>query len=459
MNLLTSGMIGLFMTAGIWLGALGITRIKGIGSGLRGLSRGLGSEHAVLVLLLLASRSSTIRAGAADTLNNPFTIETVARGVFTLIALMIVTPRFVPIARLSLAVRRHLWGVLLLAVYWATAALSITYSAAWLVSAGKVFEIGVAFMLLWVLANRPDAEDAIKRTIGLLLFLEATLILVAVVGFFVLPSTFSETLSRPGFFFRGTMSAPFGGPNGFSAMGAILAAFGLGKYLSIPRGRPRSAWLYLIGLGVAATALSSGRQGIIILVTTAAILLFLHRRELFILLLGPGTAAFVYLYWDQIWGIVSRDQVAGSLDTLTGRTTIWAAAVAAWVKEPITGYGYGAGSRFVALASIGKDELTHAHNGFLETLLGVGLLGFIPFIAAVIRMLIWSTWRLLRRIEPAYAILPVALTMQNMVGLGFGSWLNNHLLMFGFVVALSDVQGLRPAGGRRARRRSLQRAR
>jgi len=47
-------------------------------------------------------------------------------------------------------------------------------------------------------------------------------------------------------------------------------------------------------------------------------------------------------------------------------------------------------------------------------------------------------------VDAPYAILVVPLILQNAIGMGFGAWLNTHLLLFALVVALSDAQGLRP---------------
>lgn len=73
-------------------------------------------------------------------------------------------------------------------------------------------------------------------------------------------------------------------------------------------------------------------------------------------------------------------EALGKDATLTGRVPLWAEVDAEIVKHPVLGYGYGA---FWADASpahweiwerIGWDA-PHAHNGFRETLLGLGLVG------------------------------------------------------------------------------------
>ncbi len=452
-------MIGLVTTGAIWVVAILATRSGPWGRPIRRLSKGLGREHTVLMLLLLAHHARAVRVGAEDSLANPFVLETITRGVFALAALALLVPMFLPQARLAYVIRGKRWGMLGLGFYFVVAALSVLWSASPLNTAGKVLEIAVAFGLVWVLVMRPDAVAALKSTLKFVLFLEASLIIVAIAGFLLVPSVFSEELSRRGFFFRGTMAAPFGGPNGFSAVGAMLAAYSAAHLFETPAGRPRSHWVGLFLIGSLATVLSSGRQGVMIWMVGMAVVLLVFRRELFLLFVAPAAAALIFLNWDFLWGIVSRDQVAGSLSTLTGRTVLWEAGWDALWRQPLTGYGFGAGSRFVALRAIGKDYLTHIHNGFLEALLGVGIIGFIPFIYTVFRTLGWSVRHLVRRIDVPYAILVIPLVMQNVFGLGFGAWFNPNLLLFALLVGLADAMGVRPAPAPGKRLRPVSHAR
>jgi O-antigen ligase len=170
----------------------------------------------------------------------------------------------------------------------------------------------------------------------------------------------------------------------------------------------------------------------------------MFRRKVFLLLIAPATALFTLINWETLWSIVSRDQVSGSLVTLTGRTNLWAAGIEAWQSQPLTGYGFGVGGRFVALRSIDLDFVTHLHNGFIEALVGVGLLGFIPLIFVVLRTLVWSARHLRRRLDVPFAILILPLVLQNFVGLGFGAWFNTNLMLFALIVALADAMGVRP---------------
>lgn len=438
-------MVGLIWTAALWVIAIGITRTGRWAAPLRQFSVGLGREHTAMVLLLLAFHSRATRTGAEDSLANPWVAETLARGALAMAALIVLVPLFVPNAKMSVVVRRRIWGVFFLAMYFVVAALSVLWSVNYLNTAGKVLEIGIAFGLAYVLATRKDNIDACKRSLQFVLYLEGFLISVAISGFVLVPSVFAGELSRPGFFFQETMVAPFGGPNGFSAIGAMLAAFALAQIFVAPRGQPKVHWYALFVMGSISTVLSSGRQGVIIWLVAMSLLMVMYRRNLFLFLVAPAVGLFTLVNWETLWGIVSRDQVTGSLTTLTGRTNLWVAGIDAWQNQPLTGYGFGVGGRFVALRSVDLDFVSHLHNGFIESLVGVGLLGFIPLILAVLRTLTWSFRHLARKIDVPFAILIIPLVLQNFVGLGFGAWFNTNLMLFALIVALSDSMGMRPA--------------
>jgi O-antigen ligase len=196
-------------------------------------------------------------------------------------------------------------------------------------------------------------------------------------------------------------------------------------------------------MGTVGIVLASGRQGVISWLVSLAVLTLVFRRELFFLVILPLSAFLAMTRSQDLLNILSRNQVEGSLTTLTGRTVFWELAWKAFNRQPITGYGFGAGSRYGAFREAGFDQFSHLHNGFLEALVGVGLLGFVPFVVAVVRVMWWSVVRIFKKVDVPYAIIAIPLFIQNTVGLGFGGWMNLNVILFGLLVVLSDLQGLR----------------
>jgi O-antigen ligase len=85
-----------------------------------------------------------------------------------------------------------------------------------------------------------------------------------------------------------------------------------------------------------------------------------------------------------IAALVLRGQDIHEFSTLTGRTELWALVGRLALARPIAGYGY-QGSRELLL-----DRLPwagHAHNGFLQTLLDLGVVGavllWVPFLLSL----------------------------------------------------------------------------
>jgi O-antigen ligase len=197
--------------------------------------------------------------------------------------------------------------------------------------------------------------------------------------------------------------------------------------------------------GVTAVALASGRQGVAIMVGAIALVVLASHHQAFFLIFIPAAATALLFGAEEIYTILLREQVPGSVKTLTGRTVFWEAAWDKFLEQPLAGYGFGS-SRFSVLQGIGADQYTHLHNGYLEALIGVGLIGFIPFLIAVFVAIKWSIRSLVRGEEVWLAVIMPAMMLQNLIGQGFGGWLSTNLMLFAFIVAYADLQLTTPSG-------------
>ncbi|MGD9973966.1 MAG: O-antigen ligase family protein [Desulfatirhabdiaceae bacterium] len=100
---------------------------------------------------------------------------------------------------------------------------------------------------------------------------------------------------------------------------------------------------------------------------------------------APGT--------QQVLEYFQRDKNPNSIRTLSGRTEIWPAALHHIFDNPTTfifGHGYGT-SKYILNEGEYAPEfyVYHAHNLYLETLLSIGLIGFIPMILLVFTSVRW----------------------------------------------------------------------
>lgn len=102
----------------------------------------------------------------------------------------------------------------------------------------------------------------------------------------------------------------------------------------------------------------------------------LYATILVILLTVSSGAAAFFAGGDTVAGIIGRST------ELTGRTNIWGSVLPYILERPILGYGF---SGFWGGASAGSSNIDRAmggtimysHNGYIETFLALGLLGFV----------------------------------------------------------------------------------
>lgn len=430
------------MTSFFW--ALGVYAVASVFFVRSGLLRGEGRDERrvlfALVLVLSGIHATAFRTGAANVAANPIVLETAIRGFADTLALLIAIPMVVRGVKLQ---RFHLgFGGSALVLYFLVAGISTLYSADPIVTAAKTYELGVGLSVVMAAAvgTRLKPKAALLRFVRITVLLESALVVVAVIGFFVLPGVFSQVQTRPGFILPQTMVSPYAHSNGLSSAGALAAVYGLALLLEARTTPVRLAWGTLSSLGTLAVVLASGRQGVAIWLGSILALLWFRRRRLLILLLGPVSAAVVLMYWDVITRALIRNQSLASLSTWSGRISFWESALDAWAVHPWLGYGFGVGGRFVVLKSLGVDRISSLHSGYMETLVGVGLLGSLPLLVGIGLASVWALRSLLQDKNTPEAILLVPLLVWTLVSNGFGAWLSGAFLVFASLVLMSAAQ-------------------
>lgn len=387
-------------------------------------------EHLSLALALLGTFSIAARADAEEVLRQPVVMERIVRGGLAIAALLMVTPLVVQRLRGYRRGHRALTGLM---VYLLVALVSTVYSAAPLITAAKVLELTAGLAPIVAIALGEHPARRLRSAILLVIALSGSLVITAVVGFVALPSVFAPVQSRPGFILARTMGSPYAHSNSLAAHGAIVAVFCLASFLT--RNMPRRLAIVAGLLGLAGVVLSSGRQGVAMVVVGVAIVLWAQRRALFLTLLGPGLGATAYAYRDTLFSALSRNR-PGNFTNFTGRLYWWEAAIDAWIQHPWTGWGYAAGGRFVALASLGRGRTSSVHSGYIEALVGVGVIGLVGLTYTFFAVVRWS-WKHLRS-ETELAVLIALLALRTAVSQGFGGWLNVEFAMFALLAAIAD---------------------
>jgi O-antigen ligase len=417
---------GLIWAASIWTGFyLVASRVRGRNSVV---ADWFGREQLALVIALLGTFSIVSSSETEEILREPVVIERILRGGLAVLALLVVAPTLIERIRRYTPGRRAMTGLL---AYVTVALISTVFSAAPLVTAAKVGELTAGLAPIVAIALGPRPGDRLRNTVTLVISLVTAMLTVAAVGFVALPSSFKFLQPRPGFVIDETLVAPFAHNNTLSAFGAIVAVFAIAKLLT--SAEHRRLWIVAAVVGTLNIVLSAGRQGVVMVLVGLVIVLWSARRAL-LLGLGPATVGVWVVYQELLFESFSRGRPQ-QLTTFTGRLVWWEVAVEAWSAHPWTGWGYAAGGRFVALASIGRST-SSVHSGFVEALVGVGLLGLAGLVYALLEVVVWSFRNL--RAHTALATLIVPLALRTGVSQGFGGWLNVEFVLFALLVAVVD---------------------
>ncbi|MAT96897.1 MAG: hypothetical protein CL608_07125 [Anaerolineaceae bacterium] len=199
----------------------------------------------------------------------------------------------------------------------------------------------------------------------------------------------------------------------FASIGAIVFFF-----LAWTKSRHRWFLWLLFGLATILLIFSQSRNPTIALVLVIGILPFLKflwKRWHFLLTVPfviaslaftAVTATVIFSQAEFLLNLIGRSA------TLTGRTGLWRDIGYMILERPILGYGYngfwhGWEGPSAQIWQTNNWLPNHAHNGFLELILTLGVLGLILFFADFLKTLFFSI-KLLRYKRTFFSLWPVA---------------------------------------------------
>ena len=281
-------------------------------------------------------------------------------------------------------IRVSLSPIWLYALYAVICLLSAVWSLSPIVTLGKAVELSAAVATVAFAVNRPAGDKALGQLFDVTLAFGAIILVVAASGY---------VMGLSGFYVRNRslidqLDTWFVSANGIGYVSALTATIALDRLFGRPKSWRLSAALYALSLTTA--ILAQGRTGLLAFVLGSLLVLAIHRRFTLLfatcgvmLLLGIAFSGTLEAY-------LSRGEDVDSLQTMSGRTVMWQAAWRSILDQPWIGLGYGVGGRslfLTVLAGFGTSMST-LHNGFLEVLTGVGLLGFMPWIASLVWTLV-----------------------------------------------------------------------
>ncbi len=220
-------------------------------------------------------------------------------------------------------------------------------------------------------------------------------------GFFVLMFSVLYVIALPKFGMHqandaiqavhaGSWRGVYGHKNVFGTVCAMAATMTI---LASPNILPSRLFkLLLVGALILACIMSRSATAIAILFIAPAVSVLSLRlsaaQQALLVLVAVPLAFGVYAILGTIFALLGRDM------TFTGRTTIWAYVPDAVAQRPMLGFGYASTTYGDFILKIYRAMgVTNPHNGFLDILLSLGIVGLCIFVACFI-----STWIAAKRL-------------------------------------------------------------
>jgi O-antigen ligase len=302
---------------------------------------------------------------------------------------------------------------------------------------GKSAELLLAGMVFFE-ASR--GENPIVRVEGLrriTLLTMSTLGALAVLGFCLRLPSFVQ--HRAGLISSTTAQAPFLSGNGLGYVASAIILVVLAEWQANNL-RARSAIGQMI-FALALFSVSASRTAVGILLLSVLLVVF-KRSKLIGALAVSGVLIAGTMFSTEIVTRLQGQQNSNSFVTLSGRTVVWTAAVRQFEKDPLLGVGGGVGGKMV-IANIGNmylEAMSSLHNGFLEVLTGLGIIGFL-IAAYMLSLATWRAWDIWNRF-PQFAgtyVLIIHVWMTTIMSTGLLGWMGYEVAIFLCIITNLDI--------------------
>jgi O-antigen ligase len=315
--------------------------------------------------------------------------------------------------------------------------LSALWSQTRIQTIGKGAEMLLAGMVFFEASNLDRPLVRIEGLRRIILLTMSTLGTLAVIGFLLRIPSFVQ--ARPGLISSTTAQAPFLSGNGLGYVASALLLVVLAEWQAKSlRGKAALGQMFF---GLALFSVSASRTSFGILLLSVLLVVF-KRSKILGALAATAVMLAGWLFWSGILSRLQGHQTSTDFVTLSGRTVVWNAAVRLFEAHPLLGVGGGIGGK-VVIAHIGNtylEEMSSLHNGFLEVLTGLGLIGFL----IGTYMLVLTTWRAWQawNTNPEYAgtyVLIIHVWMTTTMSTGILGWMGYEVALFLCILTNVDL--------------------
>jgi O-antigen ligase len=277
----------------------------------------------------------------------------------------------------------------LLLVYGLVAMTSSLYIPAYaFYSMWKGFEIVVDVLVMAAVLSYPQPLNCARTAYRLMAFFYGVLVIVYLLEAVLMPSqALSPTRGYISIYMMGVL--PVMAQNGLAFLSAVVAFAIICRLHRPGRLLSKSFYLLILCLSLMTLIFAQSRTSIAGLVLAVLLFLLVDRRFISLtLVLATCLLAAIYTQASDVsFQYLLRGQDTELVTTLSGRTEGWRAAWEAFQESPIAGYGFAA---FARANILGTSEASSLHGAVFDVIVGTGLLGFIPWAAAIV----WTLVRL-----------------------------------------------------------------
>jgi exopolysaccharide production protein ExoQ len=314
---------------------------------------------------------------------------------------------------------------------------STLWSAQRLETLGKAIEILLAtlcFLQVSRSANGLERVDALRQIILLTISVVA---LITVGGFCLRIPTF--IFKNRGLFTTDAAQSPFLSGNGLgyvsSALFLVVFAEWQAKRIRFAAATRQMAFAF--GL----FCFAASRTSFAILVVSILVVMSRKSRILGIALTGV-TAVLFAVFQGRVLDYLHGTEAKSNFTTLSGRTIVWAAAIRQWHQHPWLGVGGGVGGKQVIkyIGSYSLEILSSLHNGFMEVLTGLGLVGITlgVFLLFIVTFRTFRTWKRYPEYSGTYVLI-IHTWACTVMSTGIFGWMGYEMALFLCIITNLDL--------------------
>lgn len=334
----------------------------------------------IAVLILLFAALLWRSRGFDELQTDPLSLEKLPRIAGPAIVCLIVFTT--PLRRL---VRFYLSGPMVLCGITAVLMLaSAAWSSAPLFTLFKASEFAAGYLGAGLLALSSNFYETKRRMESLAVSYMVLHLLAAWFGAVVAGQEALLPTSSPVVPFQLRGVYPVVNPNSLGIMAALVALYDVAvsrKIGLIVTGR--------FGLALLSMLVAQSRTSWIVLTISSCCIAIVQRRKRLLALmivLGVLVVASASAQW-LIHDYLRRGSTDANIESLSGRTLMWKAAMKTFSESPLVGSGYASAARIDVLDSAMQlSDVSSLHNAWVDLLVGVGVLGTLPIAMAII----WS---------------------------------------------------------------------